>query len=175
MATINLLPWRDELRQEKTREFFSVLVLLVILASLICYVWFAYVQAEVTNQRARNALLQKEIDSLSQQVAEIEKLKSQRADLESKMLVIQNLQNERPLIVHYFDEIVRVVPDGIYLRDAKRSGSSINITGSAESNNRVSTLMRNIDQSEYFKSPNLKSVVKEGFELEFETDSPEQR
>lgn len=173
MATINLLPWRDEYRQEKTREFFSILILLVILVALVGYVWYAFVQSEITYQKSRNALYDKEISVLNKQVREIEELKQQRAELESKMEVIQNLQNKRPLIVHYFDGLVRSVPDGIYLEKLSRKDESFEISGSSESNNRVSTFMRNLDRSDYFQSPNLKSVVKESFELTFNSSTPD--
>ena len=172
MATINLLPWRDEYRQEKTREFFSILVLLVILTSLVGYVWYAFVQSEIKSQKARNVLYKKEISVLNKQVREIDKLKKQRKELESKMEVIQNLQNKRPLIVHYFDGLVRTVPDGIYLSKLTRVKEQFSVAGSSESNNRVSTFMRNLDRSDYFQSPNLKSVVKENFELTFDSAAP---
>jgi type IV pilus assembly protein PilN len=172
MATINLLPWRDEYRQEKKREFFSVLILLSILAALVCYVWFSFIQSEVKNQRSRNALFEKEITALRKQVSEINQLKKQRAELESKMDVIQGLQNKRPLIVHYFDDMVKVIPDGVYLASLDYKDNQYRIKGMAESNNRVSTLMRNLDRSEFFQSPNLINVVKEGFELTVDTVVP---
>ena len=175
MATINLLPWRDEYRQEKTREFFSILVLLVILTSLVGYVWYAFVQSEIKSQKARNALYKKEISVLNTQVREIDKLKKQRKELESKMEVIQNLQNKRPLIVHYFDGLVRAVPDGIYLKKLNRRKGQFNVTGSSESNSRVSTFMRNLDRSDYFQKPSLKSVVKESFELTFSSATPDSK
>ena len=172
MATINLLPWRDEYRQEKTREFFSVLIMLVILTSLVGYVWYVFIDDEIKSQRSRNALYQAEISVLDGKVAEIQKLRAQRKELESKMEVIQDLQNKRPLIVYYFDELVKAVPDGIYLKSLRRSEDLINVTGSSKSNNRVSTFMRNIDRSSYFSSPDLKSVVKEGFVLDFQSIVP---
>jgi type IV pilus assembly protein PilN len=172
MATINLLPWRDEFRQEKKREFFSVLILLGILAVLVCYVWISFIEAKVSEQRSRNSLFKKEISTLNAKVSEIEKLKKQRVSLESKMDVIQSLQNKRPLIVHYFDEMVRVMPDGVYLNSLSKGDDSYSIKGIAESNNRVSTLMRNLDGSRFFESPNLKNVVKDAFELTVDTVVP---
>jgi len=172
MATINLLPWRDEFRQEKTREFVTVLIMLLILASLMGYAWYAFMNDEIAFQRSRNALLQSEISVLDAKVAEIQQLKKQRKELESKMEVIQDLQNKRPLIVYYFNELVKAVPDGIHLSSLKRQGESFNIRGESTSNNRVSTFMRNLDRSPYFSSPDLKSVVKEGFILDFRTEAP---
>ncbi|ODS24306.1 pilus assembly protein PilN [Candidatus Endobugula sertula] len=170
MATINLLPWRDEYHKEKTREFFSILILLVILTILVGYVWYAFIHAEISTQRSRNALFEKEIAILESKENEIKKLKKQRADLESKMEIIQNLQNERPLIVHYFDELVKAVPDGVYLKQLQRKEHLFSVKGHSESNNRVSTLMRNIERSDYFQSPNLKNVVKADFELTFNSE-----
>lgn len=172
MATINLLPWRDEYRQEKKREFFSVLIMLAILASLVVYVWVSFMKSEIQNQRVRNNLFKTEITALTEKVTEIQKLKQQRIALESKMDVIQGLQNKRPLIVHYFDEMAKVVPDGIHFISLSRSDSSYSLKGIAESNNRVSTLMRNLDRSKFFQSPNLKNVVKDSFELSVETVVP---
>jgi len=172
MAMINLLPWRDEYRQEKKREFFSVLILLAILAALVSYVWVSYVEVQVSTQKARNDLFKKEIATLDQKVKEIAKLKKQRKSLESKMDVIQGLQNKRPLVVHYFTDMAAVVPDGIYFKSLSRKEDSYSIKGVAESNNRVSTLMRNLDGSKFFQSPNLKNVVKESFDLTVETVVP---
>ncbi|MFT5117592.1 MAG: type IV pilus assembly protein PilN [Kiritimatiellia bacterium] len=172
MATINLLPWRDEYRQEQQREFFSVLVLLAVLAGLLAYVWVAFVETQLSDQRSRNALFQNEITQLEQQVKEINKLKLQRKQLASKIDVIQGLQNKRPLIVHYFDEMAKSVPDGIYFKSLIRNKEGYSIKGISESNNRVSTLMRNLDRSNYFSSPNLKNVVKDAFELTVELDEP---
>lgn len=172
MATINLLPWRDEYRQEKKREFFSVLILLVILSASIGYVWVRYVGAQVDDQLARNDLFKKEIAELDNKVKEIDQLKKQRTDLEAKMDVIQGLQNERPLIVHYFDELVKVVPDGVYFTSLDRKDDSYSLKGISESNNRVSTLMRNLDRSEFFSEPNLKNVAAEKFSLEVKVIIP---
>ena len=170
MATINLLPWRDEYRQEKTREFFSVLILLVVLSAIVGYVWYAFVKVKIEHQQSRNVLLKKEITVLNKQVREIKQLKTQRKELESKMAVIQDLQNKRPLIVYYFDGLVKAVPDGVYLEKLSRKGEVFNISGNAESNSRISNLMRSLDDSPYFKSPSLKSVVKNDFVLDFESE-----
>ena len=172
MATINLLPWRDEYRQEKKREFFSVLIMLVILTSLVVYLWTSFIKSEIQSQQSRNNLFTTEISALTEKVTEIRKLKEQRVALESKMDVIQGLQNKRPLIVHYFDEMVKAVPDGIHFISLSRNDSSYSLKGVAESNNRVSTLMRNLDQSKFFQAPNLKNVVKDSFELNVETVIP---
>ena len=165
MATINLLPWRDEYRQEKKREFLSALVLLAIVAAVLSYGWIAMTKLSIENQQERNQLLKTEIAQLEKKVKEIESLKKTRTQLEERIEVIQNLQNKRPLVVRYFDEVVKAIPDGLYLKSFKRTGESFAIQGVAESNSRVSALMRNLDRSPVYQSPNLKNVVKDGFDL----------
>jgi type IV pilus assembly protein PilN len=165
MATINLLPWRDEYRQEKKREFFSTLILLMVLSCLVGYVWFSFVGTQVDGQQARNAIFTKELSLLDTKVGKITELKAQRKELESRTEVIQGLQNKRPLIVHYFDHLVQAVPDGVYFKHLSRKGNVYTIKGVSESNSRVSALMRNLDESPFFASPNLINVVKESFEL----------
>jgi type IV pilus assembly protein PilN len=165
MATINLLPWRDEYRQEKKREFFSTLILSVVLSCLVGYVWFSFVGAQVGSQQARNAIFTKEINFLEAKVGEITELKAQRKVLESRTEVIQGLQNKRPLVVHYFDQLVHAIPDGLYFERLSRKDDVYTIKGVSESNSRVSALMRNLDESRFFASPNLINVVKESFEL----------
>lgn len=155
MARINLLPWRDEERQEKKKEFFTVLVGFCILGALCGYVGVSTVQGSIENQHSRNALLQKEIDALQQRVAEIKELKERRSQLLERMKVIQDLQGTRPIIVRYFDGMVRAVPDGVYLTRLSRDGDQIAVDGVAESLSRISALMRNLDDSDWFSDPNI--------------------
>jgi type IV pilus assembly protein PilN len=172
MATINLLPWRDEYRQEKRREFFSTLILLVALSGLMGYMYASYVGTQLDQQRSRNAIFTKEIGLLDEKIRQITALKSQRKELESRIELIQGLQNKRPLIVHYFDRLVRAIPEGIHFKRVSRDGNIYTIIGVAESNKRVSTLMRNLDESPFFGSPNLINVVEESFELTVESVTP---
>ena len=101
---------------------------------------------------------------MEQQIKEIRELKKKRESLIERMKVIQDLQGNRPVVVKIFDEVVRTVPDGVYYKNVKASGDSINIVGFAESNNRVSNLMRNLDSSELFQAPNLSKVQTSGKE-----------
>ncbi len=172
MANINLLPWRDEYRQEKKREFFSVLLLLSVLACLIAFVWYSYTTSTINNQNQRNSLLQKEIALLNEKVKDIEQLKKRREELETRIRIIQNLQLKRPLVVRYFDEMVRAVPEGLYFNSLERTSDDFSVKGITESNNRVSTLMRNLDRSEWFQAPNLKNVIADEFELSVKSVSP---
>ena len=159
MARINLLPWRDEYRQEKQKEFVTVLVGVALLVLVAVYLWTNAISSAIDSQKERNQLLNEEITVLNKEVKEIQKLKKRRAELLSRMKVIQGLQGERPVIVRYFDDLVRAVPEGVYLTELKRTGQKIQLTGITESNVRVSAFMRNLDASEWFFSPNLKSVT----------------
>lgn len=159
MATINLLPWREEFRQEKKKEFIIQLMGVCILALLIAFLWIRSVDNSITAQNQRNSLLQAEIQKLEAQVKEIQELKKRREELIDRMRVIQDLQGTRPIIVRYFDELVRAIPDGIFITGLSREGDIINIEGVTESNNRVSMFMRQLNDSSWFSDPNLKSVV----------------
>lgn len=158
MANINLLPWRDEYRREKQQEFLSVLGFVALVTLLVTYLWYGSVNGAIESQENRNQMLEKEIAALEQKVTEIRELKKRRAELLDRMKVIQALQGERPVIVRYFDELVRAIPEGIYLTTLERTGNVINLSGITESNVRVSALMRNVDESEWFATPNLSSV-----------------
>ena len=159
MAKINLLPWRQEFRAQKQKEFQQVAVLVVIAASFSVFMWMKTVDAQIANQNERNQLLNTEITGLNKQVKEIKDLKKRRQELIDRMRVIQELQGNRPLAVRYFDEMVRAAPEGLWLVDLKRTGRTLKISGVAESNNRVSSFMRSLDQSEWFQSPNLTGVT----------------
>ena len=158
MANINLLPWREERRQELKKEFVVVLGAVVLIAALALLLMNRVVNAAIDNQNGRNQYLQSNINELNRQVAEIQDLEKKRRELLDRMKIIQDLQGTRPLIVRVFDELVRTLPDGVFYRDLARSEKKIDLTGVAESNTRVSSLMRQLDGSEWFESPNLTSV-----------------
>lgn len=159
MANINLLPWREERREELKKEYFAILVAAVVFAGLVVFAWHYYVSNQISNQQSRNAYLEENIRELSAQVKEINAMKTKREELKDRMRVIQDLQGNRPEIVHIFDQLVQTLPDGVFFSELSRSGSSITIEGTAESNNRVSSLMRRLDRSDWFTSPNLVSVT----------------
>ena len=158
MAKINLLPWREERRQELKKEFLVILAGSVVLALVVMLGASQVYSAWVDNQKSRNAYLQKNIDELNRQVKEIRELEDKRRQLIDRMKVIQDLQGTRPLVVHVFDEFVRTLPDGVFYQSLSRSDRKVEITGIAESNNRVSSLMRQLDKTEWFENPNLTSV-----------------
>lgn len=161
MAQINLLPWREEFRQEKKKEFLTILGATVLTGAVAAYLWVGFVDGQIQNQKERNGLLDKEIQNLSKQVKEIEELKQKKKGLLDRMQVIQDLEGKRSIIVHYFDEFARSVPNGVFVRKIERKGNVLTIEGVSESNNRISAFMRGLDDSEWFSSPNLKSVVAE--------------
>lgn len=158
MARINLLPWREEFRQEKRKEFLAQLGLVCVFSVVASFAWIKFVDGAISNQNARNNLLTTEITVLEKRVQEIQELKKRRAELIARMKVIQDLQGTRPTIVRYFDEIVRATPDGLFFNSLKRTGSAVTVVGITESSNRVSSFMRNLDKSEWFSEPNLKSI-----------------
>lgn len=159
MANINLLPWREERREELKKEYLIILAASVICAGLIVFAWHYYVNDQIANQQNRNIYLEQNIRELNAQVKEINAMKAKREELKDRMRVIQDLQGNRPEIVHLFDELVQTLPDGVFFSQLSRSGASITIEGTAESNNRVSSLMRRLDRSDWFTAPNLVSVT----------------
>lgn len=158
MAKINLLPWRQAYREEKKREFVSILLAVAILSGLAAYIWISSVQSAIENQNSRNKLLEDEIAKLELQVREIAEIKKIRADLLARIKVIQDLEGTRPVIVRYFDDFVRTIPDGVYITSMAKKGDVITLGGVAESYNRVAAFMRKLDESEWFTDPKLSSV-----------------
>lgn len=159
MAKINLLPWREELRAEQTRQFVTMLGLSAFMAAAIVLLVHVNIAGEISHQEFRNDILNNEIVKLDLALKEIEDLENKKQDLLSRMEVIQSLQQRRPQVVHLFDEFVRTVPEGIHLTRIKQNGMQLTIDGIAESNGRVSAYMRNIDASEWMATPKL-TVIK---------------
>lgn len=158
MARINLLPWREQLREERKKEFLSILVLILIFAVLLVFLGDRHISNKTNNQIARNDFLQKEISLLDGRIKEIKQLQARRTQLLERMKIIQDLQGNRPIIVRVFDEMARTLPEGVYFSSVDMKGPLISIKGGAESNSRVSNLMRQMDASEWLTSPNLTAV-----------------
>ncbi|MBA6413945.1 PilN domain-containing protein [Parahaliea sp. F7430] len=158
MAKINLLPWRDERREEQKKEFLMLLGMMLLLAVALLILGDRYVNAQIDHQRARNNHLSQNIKVLDKKVAEIAELERKRDQLLDRMQVIQELQGNRPVIVRILDQLVRTVPDGVFYTRLISQAKDISITGVAESNNRVSSLMRRLDASDWLTEPNLDSV-----------------
>ena len=155
ITTINLLPWREELRQEQKKQFGVLTFLMTFLAAAIVGLIHIQMASKIDYQLSRNKFMSAEIVKLDEEIAEIRDLKKVRRSLVERMEVIQDLQRSRPSIVHLFTEIVSTVPNGVYLESLTQTGSNLLMNGEAESNARVSTYMRNLDASEWLKEPNL--------------------
>lgn len=158
MPKINLLPWREELRQKRKKEFLAALLGAVLIGGLIAYGYKLTVQAQIRGQIARNTTLRDEITELDKQIAEIQTLESQKERLLARMEIIDQLQKARPEFVHLFDELVETMPEGVYLTEVKQTSTRIELAGSAQSSTRVAALMRNIDSSEWLREPGLDVV-----------------
>lgn len=158
MATINLLPWREALRAERKKQFTTTLTLVALVALLVVIVGDRVVSSQINHQDSRNSYLSSRIAELDEKVAEIRGLQRKRAQLIERMRVIQELQGNRPVIVRVMDQLVRTVPDGVFYTSLVAKGSDITIEGVAESNNRVSSLMRRLDRSDWLRDPNLDAV-----------------
>ncbi len=158
MAKINLLPWREELRAERKKNFLVALGGVVVLAGVALFAADTAMNAAIDHQRDRNAFVQKEINTLNAKIKKIAELKKRKQQMLERMKVIQDLQGNRPVIVRVFDELARAVPDGVYFSRVQYLGGRLQLTGVAESNNRVSDLMRRFDESEWFDEPSLSAV-----------------
>lgn len=158
MAHINLLPWREEQRQEKTRQFATVTVLSLVLTAALVFMVHSAFNSQIDHQKHRNAMLQSEIKILEASLKQIATLEETKEQLLSRMDIIQSLQQQRPQIVRLFDDFVRTVPEGIHLTSIEQNGDQLTIKGVAESNGRVSAYMRNIDASDWMSTPRLKVI-----------------
>ncbi|WP_461537720.1 PilN domain-containing protein [Spongorhabdus nitratireducens] len=158
MARINLLPWREERREERKKQFITMLMAFAFAGCGVIFVADGYVSDMLIHQQGRNQLIQNEINRLNGRIKEIDELKKKRAELLDRMEVIESLQGNRPIIVRIFDGIARAVPDGVYLTAVEMEKTELSISGVAESNTQVSAFMRQLDASEWFESPNLTAV-----------------
>lgn len=158
MAKINLRPWREERNERLQKNFIGNLVGSGVLGVLMLVASAQYYDMQISRQEARNAYMSSEIAVLDQKIKEIQQLRAKRERLLERLNVIQQLQGNRPVIVRSFDELVRVLPDDIHYSSLSRAGETINIKGEAKDNSNVSDLMRSLDQSIWFKEPDLSKV-----------------
>jgi type IV pilus assembly protein PilN len=155
MTRLNLLPWREMRRKELDRQLLTIGVGAAILMLGVTFLAHLHVGQMVENQNARNTFLEGEIKKVEEEIKEIKELKSQRDALLARMRVIEDLQGDRTRIVHVFDDLARKMPEGAYLTNLTQSGTSFALKGVAQSNARVSALMRNLDASEWLATPDL--------------------
>ncbi len=158
MTQINLLPWRENLREERKREFLVMLGGACAFTALLMFFSHMMVNGWVAHQQERNLMVQQEINLLNEKITEIREIKKEKEALLTRMDIIQDLQHNRAKIVHIFDEVVEVLPHGIYLQTIKREGDVITLLGHAESNTNVSDLMRSVSSSPWLAEPVLNEI-----------------
>jgi type IV pilus assembly protein PilN len=158
MIRINLLPHREVRRKHQQQQFFTLLGGVIVVGAAVWFVVHSYLDEEFERQQDRNKYLQGEIVKLDKQIAEIQKLKDQTAALLARKRVVETLQSNRSEVVHLLDQLVRQLPDGVYLKSLKQTGGRVTITGLTQSQARVSTLMRNLESSPQLESPGLVEI-----------------
>jgi type IV pilus assembly protein PilN len=162
MPRINLLPWRDAERKQKRQEFILSIGAAIATAALVTLIGRWQMSAAIEHQQQRNQILTDAIAQLDKKIEEIVGLENQKRKLLARMEIIETLQRSRPVIVHVFDEIVRTLPDGVYLTYLKGQGDKLEIRGVAQSSTRVSAFMRNIDNSKWLSDPSLSVIETKG-------------
>ncbi len=158
MIRVNLLPHRELKRKAQQQQFFIMLGVVVAIGAGIWFGVHVYLEDQFNNQVGRNKYLQAEIEKLDKQIAEIQKLKDQTASLLARKRVVETLQGTRSEVVHLLDQLVRQLPDGVYLRSIKQVGNRVTINGLTQSQARVSTLMRNLESSPHLEKPGLVEI-----------------
>ncbi|MGH8140591.1 MAG: PilN domain-containing protein [Steroidobacteraceae bacterium] len=158
MPRINLLPWREEERKERKVKFTVALGAAALAACFVTFAIYLMFGSMIDGQEQRNQKLRAEIKTLDKQIEEINDLESAKQKFIARMEIIEKLQRSRPEIVHVFDEIVRTLPDGVYLTGVRQTDKRVKFEGVAQSSTRVSSFMRNIDGSEWLRNPELEVV-----------------
>ncbi len=159
MTQINLLPWREELRKEKQTEFAVLTVVVLAMAVLVSIGVHMFNLGLISNQNARNKMLDREIQIVDKKIKEIKILEERRDELEARIGVIEGLQSGRPEAVRLFNEFIRTVPKEVYIESFQQKGRQLTIKGVALSQSRVSEYMENLDRSPVFDVPKLKVIT----------------
>jgi type IV pilus assembly protein PilN len=158
MPRINLLPWREAQRKERKVAFMVALGAAAVCAFVVMGAVYMLYNGMIDAQERRNEYLQSQIQVLDRQIEEINNLEQTKRQFIARMQIIEKLQRSRPAIVHVFDQIVKTVPNGVYLTSVTQTGDHLKFTGVAQSSTRVSTFMRNIDASQWMKNPTLEVI-----------------
>ncbi|MEE2001032.1 PilN domain-containing protein [Alkalimonas sp. MEB108] len=158
MAHINLLPWREAARKERQKQYLSILTAVALISFMLVFVVSSIYSARLEGQQKRNQYLQAEISKLNRQIAEIRDLNETKNSLQQRMALITQLQGSRNLGTQIMDEIVRVVPSGVYLTSLEKKGNAILINGRSESNNRLANMIRLVEDSELLSDPLLEFI-----------------
>jgi len=158
MMRINLLPHREEKRKQRQKQFGILAGIVAAIGIVVAgLLWFAF-DSQIENQKGRNKYLNDEIAKLDKQIEEIKKIREETASLLGKKQVVEGLQSNRSEPVYLLDQLLRQLPEGLYLKTIRQTGVKINVTGYAQSNARVSAFMRNIEASPYLENPNLLEI-----------------
>lgn len=158
MTEINLLPWREKKREFEKKQFTLYLMVGLMSAIIAVFLINAYATHLITLQSQRNLLLTTEISAMDRQILEIKDLKKLRLALIARMNIIQNLQATRTLTVHLLDEVIKIIPDGVFLYEIGRVGDKVTVLGYAESNTNISQLMKSIENSTWIDAPELTEI-----------------
>ena len=158
MIRVNLLPHRELKRKQQQRDFIVMVCGVLGVAGAIWFAVHTYLAGQLEDQKGRNTYLESEIAILDKQIEEIKRLKEQTAQLLARKKVVESLQANRNETVHLIDQLVRQLPDGVYLKSVRQQGNRVTINGLAQSNARVSTLMRNLESSPWLERPNLVEI-----------------
>ena len=158
MIRINLLPHREIKRAARRRQFNYLLVATLVLAAGVIGLGQAAISARLAFQDERNAFLETEIAKLDEKIKEIKKIKSETQALLERKQVVETLQSNRTEVVHLFDEMIRILPEGLYLKSLKQNGNVLELVGYTQSSARVSTLMRSFEDSPWFVQPELVEI-----------------
>jgi len=158
MIRINLLPHREEKRRARRQQFYALLGMVGVLAGLIVFLVFTVIGGYIDSQNDKNEFLKKEIAVLNKQIDQIKRLKEQTQALLARKQVIESLQRDRAEATRLLTELARQMPEGVYLRSVKQEGNRVSLGGYAQSNARVSTLMRNFEASPWLEKPQLVEI-----------------
>ncbi|NQZ89676.1 MAG: PilN domain-containing protein [Colwellia sp.] len=162
MAFINLLPWREEAEKAKEREYFTILTVVAVVAFAIVFFISQFYQMRIDGQNTRNEFLKSEIKILDTRIVKIRNLNEKKKELQKRTGVVEQLQRSRNVGTQVFDEIAKVVPNGVYLTSLEKQGNSINIIGKSESNNHLANMIREIERSLLFTDAILESITSNG-------------
>ncbi|WP_371375954.1 PilN domain-containing protein [Thalassotalea aquiviva] len=162
MPHINLLPWREEAQRQRHQQFMSILTFLALVSFLVVFLISQVYQRQIDGQKARNQFLMNEIKVLDSRIEEIKTLEQKKEDLIQRMTLIDQLQKSRNVVTQILDEIVRIVPAGVYLTKMEKRGNTLLLIGKSESNNHLANMIREIQSSNLLADAELQSISNKG-------------
>ncbi|MCF6436535.1 MULTISPECIES: PilN domain-containing protein [Pseudoalteromonas] len=159
MPHINLLPWRDQRRKESQKKFLTIIAVNIVVVMLILYLIGSFYDSLTAGQQVKNNYLGAEVAKLDSRIVEINDLSQQKENLQRRINLIEELQSNRNLGTQIIDEVVRVVPAGVYLTSLERKENLIKVVGRSESNNRLSQMLRGVESSYLLERPTIQGIV----------------